>query len=199
MDSGLSPNPLETLVLNQMATLDPELVERAQSGDQAAYGVLAELVLPRLRAVVAGVLGHTSEAEDCIQEALLRGWKNLATLRDPKQFGSWLARIARNEAVTWLRRHRRRPTVQVAEHHWTVDPGQDALEAEVDPRARLLQEAMLSLRSNYREILMLKYDAQCDYQAIAETLNISVANVEKRLYRARQALQKALDKLSPKE
>jgi RNA polymerase sigma-70 factor (ECF subfamily) len=177
-----------------MAQLDPELVARAQAGEQEAYAALVQQLVPRLRAVVASVLGHTEEAEDCIQEALLRGWKHLSTLRDPQQIGSWLARIARNEAVTWLRRNRKRPTVEVSPHHSIDDPAQRAEDEEVDPRAVVLPEAMSALRANYREILLLKYEAACDYQAIAEILDISVANVEKRLYRARQALQKQVEK-----
>ena len=109
-------------------------------------------------------------------------------------FSAWIARIARNEAVTWLRRNRRRPTVEVADHHSSVDP-EDLEGPEKDPRAVVLAEAMQQLRQNYREILLLKYEAQCDYNGITETLDISVANVEKRLYRARLALQKIIDKL----
>ena len=67
-----------------MALVDPELVQQAQNGDRLAYGHLVEMVMPRLRAVVGGVLGNSSEADDCIQEALLSGWKHLGRLRERK-------------------------------------------------------------------------------------------------------------------
>jgi RNA polymerase sigma-70 factor (ECF subfamily) len=167
-----------------MAEVDAELVRRTLAGDQAAFEALVSAHLARAQAVARAVVRDRSTCDDVVQEAFLRAYDRLGQLGDPSTFPSWLTVIVRNEAVTWLRRHARPEQVALER---VAEPAQRE-GAAADPRLDALREAMERLPAAYREILRLKYDANLDYQQIAETLDLSVANVEKRLYRARQAL-----------
>ena len=171
-----------------MSHQDADLVERTLRGERAAFEVLVASHLRRAQALARAVVREPHAVDDVVQEAFLRAYRQLGTLTVPAHFPSWLGAIVRNEAVTWLRRNARGHldlTGQTLVATETVAP---------DPRLEALSAALSQLPPAYREILALKYDAGLDYHAIAETLAISVANVEKKLYRARQAL---LERMKP--
>jgi RNA polymerase sigma-70 factor (ECF subfamily) len=169
-----------------MSDVDAALVTRTLNGERSAFEVLVASHLRRAQALARAVVRDESAVDDVVQEAFLRAYDKLGSLGTPAHFPSWLGAIVRNEAVTWLRRNAR-PTESL-EH--VAAPSPEAVEP--DPRLGQLRAALDRLPPAYREIIALKYEAGLDYQQIAETLGISEANVEKRLYRARQALLAAL-------
>ena len=73
--------------------MDPELVTRAQHGDDEAFAVLAVAVGNRLHAVAHRILRDVSLAEDATQQALLAIWRDLPKLRDPTRFEAWAYRL----------------------------------------------------------------------------------------------------------
>jgi RNA polymerase sigma-70 factor (ECF subfamily) len=73
-----------------------ELVERAIRGDHEAFTALASASADRLFAVATLTLRDRSAAEDAVQEALVRAWRDLPKLRDPDRFGAWLHRLLHN-------------------------------------------------------------------------------------------------------
>ncbi len=96
----------------------------------------------------------------------------------------------RNEAISWLRRSGRHRAASIED----VNPAAHEPDPP-NPQVERLAEAMARLPDGYREILLLKYEANLNYDQIAESLALSVGNVEKRLYRARQALLKLMPEL----
>ena len=165
-----------------MSAEDALLVSRTLQGDRAAFEALVATHLRRAQALARLVVHDASAVDDVVQESFIRAYDRLGSLGEPAYFPTWLGTIVHNEAVSWLRRHARRgqslENLQVA----TPEP------SEADARLDRLRAAMASLSPAYRAIIALKYEADLDYLQIAETLGLSVANVEKRLYRARQAL-----------
>lgn len=168
----------------RMAEADAELVRRALGGERAAFEALVSLHLQRARAVARGVLGDDQAVDDAVQESFMRAYNHLGQLGDPATFPAWLCTIVRNEAVTWLRRNAR---VRSVDDEQLKEVPQQEAEGE-NPLLERLRTSLKRIPPQYREILALKYEAGLDYDRIAESLGISVANVEKRLYRARQAL-----------
>ena len=83
---------------------DAQLVAAGVSGDHEAFAALADRHRHRAGAVVLAMLGDPAEAEDVVQEALLRAYTDLRRLRDPNRFGGWLCGIAVNLAKMQLRR-----------------------------------------------------------------------------------------------
>lgn len=165
-----------------MSADDAILVARTLAGDRSAFEALVATHLRRAQALARVVVRDAAAIDDVVQESFIRAYDRLGSLSEPAHFPTWLGTIVRNEAVTWLRRHARHGQSLESLQVTAPEP------LEVDPRLQRLTDAMAQLSPAYREIIALKYEADLDYAQIAETLGLSVANVEKRLYRARQAL-----------
>jgi RNA polymerase sigma-70 factor, ECF subfamily len=174
-----------------MAEADIILVSRTLAGDRTAFEALVAMHAARARAVARGVLGNDVAVDDVVQEAFMRAYHHLGQLGDHATFPAWLSTIVRNEAVSWLRRNARVRSVD-SEILKDIPQQEGAVE---NPMLERLRGALERLTPQYREILLLKYEASLDYEHIAESLGISIANVEKRLYRARQALAALLPEM----
>ena len=177
-----------------MSDEDAVLVRRTLAGERTAFEALIATHLPRARAVARSILGEDPAVDDALQEGFLHAYNRLGQLGDPASFPAWLCVIVRNEAVTWLRRHARSRAHGLEQ---AEELAQREVEAE-NPRLPLLRDALASLSESYREIIALKYDADLSYEQIAETLGTSVANVEKRLYRARQQILTYIEAHQPR-
>ena len=84
-----------------------ELVERARGGDHDAFAVLAGAAISRLDAAAWLILRDVEQAKDAVQNALVRAWRDLPTLRDPESFDAWLHRLLVRACIDEARRLRR--------------------------------------------------------------------------------------------
>jgi RNA polymerase sigma-70 factor, ECF subfamily len=82
---------------------DLELVSQARHGDTTAFGELIERHQGVVFAVALSHLRQREAAEDLAQDVFLRAWLHLEVLRDGARFGAWVARLARNLALDWVR------------------------------------------------------------------------------------------------
>lgn len=167
-----------------MGEIDADLVERARGGDREAFAVLVGMHLGRAQAVARAVLGDDAGADDAVQEAFIAAWTRLGSLADPAAFPSWLSAIVRNRARDVLRRQ--------AARRESALPAQVAAGGADDGGDPALAAALAALDADAREILRLRYEAGLDARQCAETLGISPAAAEKRLWRAREALRRRL-------
>ena len=85
-----------------------DLVERARKGDHDAFAELAGAAISRLDATAWLMLRDADRATDAVQNALVRAWRDLPTLRDPDRFDAWLHRLTVNACIDEIRRVRRR-------------------------------------------------------------------------------------------
>ena len=85
-----------------------DLVERARKGDHDAFAELAGAAISRLDATAWLMLRDADRATDAVQNALVRAWRDLPTLRDPDRFDAWLHRLLVNACIDEIRRVRRR-------------------------------------------------------------------------------------------
>ena len=90
-----------------------ELVKRARGGDHDAFAVLAATALARLDAAARLIVRDTELARDAVQDAMLKAWRELPTLREPERFDAWLHRLTMRACIDAARR-RRRHVVEVA-------------------------------------------------------------------------------------
>src|ERR671925_586250 len=89
-------------------THERELLEAARGGDEAAYGSLIEPYRGELHAHCYRMLGSTHDAEDALQEALLRAWRGLARFEGRSSVRAWLYRIATNTCLNAISRRPKR-------------------------------------------------------------------------------------------
>ncbi|MEL7206749.1 MAG: sigma factor, partial [Actinomycetota bacterium] len=86
---------------------DAALVAAVRDGDPDAFGRLFDAWFDRAYDVARRIVRDPDDAADVAQEALLAGWRNLDGLEDPRAFGGWVLRIARNRALDHHRKHDR--------------------------------------------------------------------------------------------
>ena len=168
----------------------------AARGDQAAYGRVVTLCQNTITGIALAITRDVQASEDIAQEAFLKGWRQLATLKNPDSFLPWLREITRNLARDHLRAQRRRPmTGETAEIALTLaadtapTPAETLLQTEQEAAAR---EVIAALPEDSREVLLLYYrEGQRSHQ-VAALLGITDAAVRKRLSRARQYVREEL-------
>jgi RNA polymerase sigma-70 factor (ECF subfamily) len=165
---------------------DRKLVEACMRGDREAYAGLVRLHAGRAYAVCLAIVGSEADAEDLAQEALVRGFMKIASLRDRDRFGPWIATIAGNLSRNFLRQR----TNQARLLSTRADcPGGEP-ESFGD-----LRRALRKLPEQHRTPLVLYYFNATSTESIAATLGISPEAVHMRLSRARGELRKLLEKM----
>ncbi|GAC1443236.1 MAG: RNA polymerase sigma factor [Chloroflexota bacterium] len=178
---------------------DHDLITRAREGDHIAFQTLVEHEFDPLYSLLLGMVGDSQDAEDLVQETIVRCYQRLSTFRGEAAFGTWCTRIAINLAHDLFRRRKRSPGLQdlrEVETLWrdasyTVDPEKVALLA--DERS-MLQVALNSLPAIYRLTLLLHDRDGYTVQEIATMANVKVPTAKARLRRARMAMVTYLDR-----
>jgi RNA polymerase sigma factor (sigma-70 family) len=168
-----------------------ELIVAARLGDTRAFAELVDGDRERLRLLAARMLGDGTEAEDVVQETLLRAYLGLTDLRDPARFGAWLAGITLNLARMTLRR---RATYERALARVGPISNPDVFE-ERD----LVRHAVEVLPARERDVVVLHYVEGLACDEIAELLGTTPGAVRVRLHRARAHLREELAPLAPRE
>ena len=157
-----------------------------------------ELVLPHLDAAYrfARWLSHApADADDIVQEAILRAFRGFDTLRG-SDVKTWLLRIVKNCYLTALKQQQRRAFVPLPEEHDERD-GQVMIATTPDPEStsirldneRMLDWLMAELPEEHREVLVLREIEEMDYHEIAAVTCVPIGTVMSRLSRARAALK----------
>jgi RNA polymerase sigma-70 factor, ECF subfamily len=166
-----------------------ELIGRAKRGDVCAFEAVTEVHADRLYTVVLRILGDCSEAEDVLQETLLRAWRGIRSFEGRATLFTWLYRIAVNESNRALeRRHRRRPNVPVDEHAIAVPaPSSDgpASQAERQELREALRAAIDQLSVPCRTALLLRDVEGLSTREAAEIAGVGEAAFKSRLHQAR--------------
>lgn len=167
-----------------------ELVERARDGDHDAFArILAERA-DRLYAIAYLVMRHRAAAEDALQDASLRAWRDLPRLRELDRFDGWLRRLVINACFDSLRRQRRRPT-QIALAPGDEPATSDSTERIADREA--LARAFARLSPEHRAVVVLSHYEGMTTGEIASVLDVPSGTVKSRLHHALRALRAALD------
>ena len=136
---------------------------------------------PKLWRIAYLILRNGADCDDAVQEALLRAWAHIGSLRDPALFETWLVRILINAARTQLRR--RPDAARLAE----------ALPAEEPPPDGALRDAIRGLEMKYRVPLVLHHLEGYSLEECAAMLRLPVSTVKWRLHQARKQLKDALE------
>jgi RNA polymerase sigma-70 factor (ECF subfamily) len=181
-------------------------VARSRSGpesplDREQFEQLVEPLVPPLRLHCYRLLGSLDDAEDTVQETLIRGWRRRDQLAEPSGLRPWLFRIATNASLDLLDRRRRRPTVRIIDEADWPDPLPDHwLDGAVggDPADGFLRResvglafvaAVQLLPPRQRAILVLRDVLEWSAADVAEALQTTSAAVNSGLQRARAAIR----------
>ena len=171
---------------------DAELVIGARQGDVDAFTILvARYRQPALR-FAYGIAGD--EAEDAVQDAFVKAFRNLGGFRSEAAFKPWLFTIIANEARNRRRSMSRRTklALRVSDLARPAGVGADEMAVAHDQRRRLV-DAVASLPDRYREIVSLRYFAALSESETAEVLSCPLGTAKSRLSRALDLLRVALE------
>lgn len=164
------------------------LVQRAADGDADAFTEIIEGRALRMLRTASAILGSATEAHDVVQETLVSAWVHLPQLRDPDRLDAWLNRTMRNACALALRR--RRPSVQ-------LDPETTGFSTPDHAGASLesasIRAAFGRLSVDDRQILLLHHLHHLPLAEVARQLGTPVGTAKSRLWRARHALERALE------
>jgi len=166
-----------------------DLVERARGGDREAFGHLAVAETPRLMAIARLVLRDTDLAEDAVQEALVRCWRQLPKLREVERFDGWLYRILMRAAADEYRRRRR---YEANVQRLLVEPLAGDAAVEFANRDQL-ERGFRRLSIDHRAILVLHHYVGLPLPDAASALGIPPGTAKSRYHHAMSALRASLD------
>jgi RNA polymerase sigma-70 factor (ECF subfamily) len=166
-----------------------ELVERAQRGDREAFDVLMGAAYHRLYAIARRILRDGYAAEDAVQDALVRAWRDLRGLRDRDRFDAWLHRLLVNACKDQVRRRGRRPT-EVAVTAIGEPAGEDGIRQLIDRDE--LERAFLRLPIEQRAALVLTHHVGLSGAEVAAILGIPAGTVYSRLHYGAEAMRLAI-------
>jgi RNA polymerase sigma-70 factor (ECF subfamily) len=186
---------------------DRTLLARAQGGDMSAFEELVGRHEDKVYGLALRMTRSEADAAEITQDTFLSAYQHLAEFRGEAAFGSWVHRIAANNALMRLRRQRvldivsddqlegpefteRGSLAEAPETDWSRRADDKILDEEL---GRAIQAATDALPEGYREVFLLKDVEGLSYEEISEMVGISVPAVKSRLHRARLALREAID------
>jgi RNA polymerase sigma-70 factor (ECF subfamily) len=179
--------------------MERALVERARSGDRAAFDALVRSRIDAVYRTSLAILGEQADAADATQETFVSAWCHREALRDPDLFDAWLGRINLNACRAQLRRRGRTSVreLRLPEPEGGHEPASP--ERTLDDRvadAEVFDRAFARLSIDDRAVLVLHHLRELPVAEIAAALGAPTGTVKSRLHRARAALESALAKES---
>ncbi len=184
--------------------VDPETIQKAQGGDDDAYNEIVRLYRRRILGTVYRLIGRTEDVEDVAQDVFVRLYYSLKQLREPGVFEPWLYRLATNAAYDYLRKRRRAAShvrmADMSEEQMVVADAAESSKRDADERKRtevreLLDALFGEVKEEDRVLLTLKEIEGLTLKELAKIYEVNENALKVRLFRARQRVLKAHEKL----
>jgi RNA polymerase sigma factor (sigma-70 family) len=166
-----------------------DLVVAAKAGDGDAFMDLVHLETPEAFRLSLAIARHHSDAEDALQEAFERAWRELPRLRDAERWAAWFRRITVNSAIDTGRRKKAFHIVPLTFHEPPPEADASAEFAERDEVSR----AMANLDANDRALLALRFGHDLELPDVAAALGIPLGTAKSRLHRALGRMRKEME------
>jgi len=178
------------------------LIAAAKSGDAVAFVELSKRHSNKILRRVYRIVKNWQDAEDVLQESLMRAFLHLKEFEERSSFSSWLTRIAINAALMSLRKKRGHIETSMdvisddrgSEYHWEPKDPAESPESHFSRREReeLLEGAIQQLPPMLRQVVQMKLIEGRSGEEVSQTLGISVAAAKSRLARAKMVLRISL-------
>jgi RNA polymerase sigma-70 factor (ECF subfamily) len=170
---------------------DKELLDRLADDDEIAFRSLVERHIDRAYAIALRILGNAADAEDVVQDTMLKVWTHRGRWQHGRaKFSTWLYRVVSNRCID-LRRKPRTENVDAVPEVADTQPDASSV-IERNEVGNLLEVAMQRLPEQQRLAVILSYHENMSNGEIAEVMDTTVAAVESLLKRGRQQLRELL-------
>jgi RNA polymerase sigma-70 factor (ECF subfamily) len=175
---------------------DVQVIAKVLSGDTNAFEILILKYQNKLYSTVLNIAKNTDVAQDVVQDAFIKAFQKLDSLRDKTQFYPWLKRIAINMVFLTFEKNKRMVDV-------SNDDGPDFFDnlvGDSNPEHELINDELKkyvrkyvdSLPEKLRVVILLREVEDYSYEEISETINVPVGTVRSRLFNARQIIKQRL-------
>src|SRR5438477_5514573 len=151
-----------------MDPIERETYQAAIHGDREAFEMIIRAHSRTLFAIAYGILQNREEAEDVVQDTLVKAWKSRWRVRDPEKFPAWISTIARHRARDLARRRRPEPLPHDFESAETATTETENADLDSEVHAALSQ-----LPELHRMAVTLRYFEELDYATIEHTLGLT--------------------------
>ena len=152
------------------------------------YEILVHEHEQMLQAYLLGLVRNPGLAEDLAQDAFVKAFQNLNRLQNPSRFGPWLYKIARHEALMWIRR---KP--KITESSLSEDMSLEQSNGRLSEVSEQLLEAVMTLPSQEQRVVLLRYFEGHPVRDIARMIGRPTGTVTKQLSRAHARLRRQME------
>ncbi len=181
---------------------DQILVDRCLSGDNSAFDRLIGRYKRQVFSLIYRLVRHPADAEDLAQDTFVKAYRALSSSDPQYPFITWLFKIAHNTVIDHLRAHKAQCLSLDHEDSQLEDECSDeGLMNSIDSLSdkSLIEKALYTLPTTYREILILRHQQELSYVEISQVLGIPEGTVKIRLFRARNMMKEKMLTLGYRE
>ena len=177
---------------------DAELVVAALAGNTQAFDVLVTRYRRAMLTIAQQIVRNPTDAEDVVQDALLRAFEALPQLSDLNRFGAWLHSITRNRALRYYRSISRYQPQEDMEPYLNRETNTSAADpahiVERELTQQGIRDAIQELPTDYQAVIELYYWAEMPQKRMAEFLSLPLTTVKWRLHKAKELLKTILER-----
>jgi len=176
---------------------EDKLIQRASNGDAQAFNELMGMHERRMYAVALKTCSNHEDAQDCLQEAMLRVFKSISSFKGQSSFSTWVYRITMNTCLDELRRRKNRPNTSLdslLDSGWSPSDDRDGPEKHVVRmvKRQYLLKFIEELPEDMRSAVVLRDVEGYAYEDIAGMLNTNVGTIKSRISRGREKLREKI-------
>ena len=176
---------------------EAKLIERASDGDAASFNALMGMHERRMYAVALRMCGNAEDAQDCLQEAMLRVYRAISGFKGQSSFSTWVYRVTMNTCLDELRKRKNRPSASL---DGLVDAGWSPADSGESPEGHAmrtelrqsLQKFMGELPEDMRAAVVLRDIQGYSYEEISRILDANVGTIKSRISRGREKLREKI-------
>lgn len=169
---------------------DIVMLERCAKGDRQAFEALVARYQKPVYNAAYRMLHSQADAQDVTQTVFLKVFERVDQFDARHRFFSWVYRITLNESINWLKKANRLETIDDNVADESGSPEKQAGNQQLGER---MQEVLMTISADYRQVIILKHVLGCSYREMSEILDVPEKTVKSRLYSARQIVKNILD------
>lgn len=172
-------------------------IEKVKNGDCDAFAPLIERYKLLVYRLIYRMVGNRDDTEDLVQEVFIKAYRNMHRFKNGMPFYPWLARIATNHTINFLKREPRNriDPLETVEGSLVGNRDDPVDMTRLKTLKERITEAMNRLPCDYRTVLVLRVEQELSYAEIGKTLRIPPGTVMSRLARARQRLREIFQEM----
>lgn len=176
---------------------EDKLISKAVSGDSAAFSELMAKHEKRMYAVALRMCANREDAQDCLQDAMIRIYRSISGFKGQSSFATWVYRITMNTCLDELRKRKSRQATSLdtlVESGYSPTDGINTPEKQAisSEQRRVLDGAIAELPEDMRSAIVLRDIQGFSYEEIAQMQDANIGTIKSRISRGREKLRQIL-------